>query len=184
MNLLQTLITKINTQTPELWEKSREYKRGDFIVQPGVIDTNIYFVEEGSVNIYVLEHGEMQVIRFGYTGQVIAALDAYLTSKPTELFLQAIKKTRLKVMTKASFVNFLHKEPEHLVLWNQIVELLVYQLMERERDILTTSPAERYQRVLKRSPHLFQLIPGKYIANYLRMTPETLSRIRNERMEF
>ena len=50
--------------------------------------------------------------------------------------------------------------------------------MERERDILTSSPLERYNRVLKRSPLLFQEIPNKYIADYLRMTPETLSRIK------
>lgn len=50
--------------------------------------------------------------------------------------------------------------------------------IEREIDILTFSPAERLNRVQERSPHLFQEIPSKYIAAYLRMTPETLSRIR------
>jgi hypothetical protein len=54
----------------------------------------------------------------------------------------------------------------------------VLQQMERERDILTSSPLERYKRVLERSPQLFQEIPNKYIASYLRMTPETLSRIK------
>jgi lipocalin len=54
----------------------------------------------------------------------------------------------------------------------------VYQQIEREKDILTASPRERYLRVLKRSPQLFQEIPDKYIANYLRMSPETLSRMK------
>ena len=55
---------------------------------------------------------------------------------------------------------------------------LIYQQMERERDILTSSPLERYKRVLSRSPQLFQEIPNKHIASYLRMTPETLSRLK------
>ena len=59
-----------------------------------------------------------------------------------------------------------------------LIENLIVQQLEREIDILTTSPEERYNRVLKRSPKLFQQIPAKYIASYLRMTPETLSRIR------
>ena len=64
-------------------------------------------------------------------------------------------------------------------LWQTVTELLIYEQIEREKDILTQSPLARYQRVLKRSPQLFQEIPNKYIASYLRMTPETLSRIKS-----
>lgn len=63
-------------------------------------------------------------------------------------------------------------------LWTTILENLVIQQMEREIDILTNSPKERYQRVLKRSPQLFQEIPNRHIANYLRMSAETLSRLK------
>ena len=59
-----------------------------------------------------------------------------------------------------------------------LLEELFAQQIEREIDILTHSPVERYKRVLERSPQLFQEIPAKYIASYLRMTPETLSRIQ------
>lgn len=50
--------------------------------------------------------------------------------------------------------------------------------MERERDLLIESPKERYLRVFKRNPKLFQIIPNKHIANYLRMSPETYSRLK------
>jgi hypothetical protein len=59
----------------------------------------------------------------------------------------------------------------------QLLELFSVQQMEREIDLLTTSPAERIARVRERSPQLFQEVPLKYIASYLRMTPETLSRM-------
>lgn len=62
--------------------------------------------------------------------------------------------------------------------YSRLLELLITQLIEREIDLLTTSPIERLNRVLLRSPHLFRHIPLKYIASYLRMKPETLSRIR------
>jgi CRP-like cAMP-binding protein len=58
------------------------------------------------------------------------------------------------------------------------LERLILQQLEREIDLLTTSPKERYNRILKRSPSLFQKISNKQIANYLRMTPETLSRLK------
>ena len=75
-------------------------------------------------------------------------------------------------------MEFMQSSPENSTTWQLMLEQLVLQQMERERDILTVSPLERYKRVLKRSPQLFQEIPHKYIASYLRMTPETLSRIK------
>lgn len=75
-------------------------------------------------------------------------------------------------------MDFIFSSQENIKMWQLILESFVLQQMERERDILTSSPMERYNRVLKRSPQLFQEIPNKYIASYLRMTPETLSRIK------
>ena len=83
----------------------------------------------------------------------------------------------VKVITKTQVDNFLKIETNR-ILWTAILENLVLQQMEREIDILTSSPKERYQRVLKRSPQLFQEIPNRYIANYLRMSAETLSRLK------
>jgi hypothetical protein len=59
------------------------------------------------------------------------------------------------------------------------MEMVITQQIEREIDLLTVSPTERLKRVLERSPNVFQEVPLKYIASYLRMTPETLSRLRN-----
>ena len=70
------------------------------------------------------------------------------------------------------------KKDNKIIMWTKILEDLILQQMEREVDILTTSPKERYLRVLKRSPQLFQEIPNKYIANYLRMSAETFSRLK------
>ena len=58
------------------------------------------------------------------------------------------------------------------------MEYLIYTQLEREKDILISSPHTRYERVLKRSPQVFQYVPHKYIASYLRMSPETLSRLK------
>jgi Rps23 Pro-64 3,4-dihydroxylase Tpa1-like proline 4-hydroxylase len=100
-----------------------------------------------------------------------------LTGKPSDLFIQAIKKTVIKVISKEQISRFLEPESNRN-LWIKILENLVVEQMEREIDILTNSPKERYKRVLKRSPQLFQEIPSRHIANYLRMSAETLSRLK------
>ncbi|SRR5690554_775272 len=161
----------------ELSDTTITLERNEFLKVKGTIDTNVYYVESGSLRIFVLNNDEEQIIRFGYQKNLVAALDSYLSGKPSDLYIQALKKTVVRVITKAQIEEFL-KEESHWLLWVKILEDFVLQQMEREIDILTASAKERYNRVLKRSPQLFQQIPNKHIANYLRMTPETLSRLK------
>ncbi len=161
----------------ELSDKTITIARNEFLKVKGSVDTNLYFVESGSLRVFVLDDYEEQVIRFGYKENLIVSLDSFLTGKPSDLFIQAIKKTVIKVISKKQVDNFLKTEANR-ILWTEILENLVVQQMEREIDILTNSTKERYARVLKRSPQLFQEIPLRHIANYLRMSPETLSRLK------
>jgi CRP-like cAMP-binding protein len=152
-------------------------ERNELLKVKGSIDTNVYYVVSGSLRIFVLDDCEEQIIRFGYQGNLIAALDSFLTGKPSNFFIQAIKKTELKVISKTQIDNFLNSDSNR-ILWTRILENLILQQLDREVDVLTSSPKERYRRVLERSPQLFQEIPHRHIANYLRMSAETLSRLK------
>jgi CRP-like cAMP-binding protein len=160
-----------------LSDKTLTVFRNDFLKVQGSIDTNLYVVESGSLRIFVLDGCEERTIRFGYAGDVLVALDSFLTGNPSGLLIQALKKTVVKVVRKKQWDTFLEAADNRSV-WSRMLENLVVQQLEREVDILTASPKERYERVLARSPRLFQEIPGRHIANYLRMSPETLSRLK------
>ncbi|WP_312764693.1 Crp/Fnr family transcriptional regulator [Epilithonimonas sp.] len=162
----------------ELFWETKIFKRNEFLKTSGTIDTNVYFVEEGSVRIFIEDEDEERIIRFGYQGNIIVSLDSFLSGKPSEFCIQAIKASTVKVSSKKDFYEFINSNNENLKLWNSILEDLVLQQIEREKDLLYSSPKIRYEGVLKRSPKLFQEIPNKYIANYLRMSPETLSRLK------
>ncbi|MBT2623228.1 cyclic nucleotide-binding domain-containing protein [Chryseobacterium sp. ISL-6] len=172
VNIIQTLIDA------DLFKTEKNIQRYQFLKIKDEIDTNVYFVEEGSVRIFIMDEDEERIIRFGYKDNIIVSLDSFLSDKPSDFYIQAIKKTKVKVATKKDFYEFIQSSDEHLKLWTFILEDLVLQQIEREKDLLINSPLERYERVLKRSPKLFQEIPNKYIANYLRMSPETLSRLK------
>ena len=176
MNPVSELIRKLDEHN--LWQETLSFERNEHIKVHGSTDTNIYYVVSGSLRVYVIDPLEEQTIRFGYPGNVITALDSFITGRPSEFYIQALKKTELKVISKPVFMKFISESPGNQSLWIMLLEALVFQQMERERDLLTSSPVERYKRVLKRSPQVFQEIPHKYIASYLRMTPETLSRIK------
>ena len=176
MNPILNFIAQIEARN--LWDKSLTLSRNEFLKVQGSIDTNLYYIVSGSLRIYVLDEFEENTIRFGYKDNFIASLDSFISEKPSDLYIQTIKKTELKVINKKAFMDFIKSSEENTKVWNSMLGDLIFQQMERERDILTATPLNRYKRVLSRSPQLFQEIPNKYIASYLRMTPETLSRIK------
>lgn len=176
MNPITSLFNKIEENN--LWEKNITLSRNEYLKVKGSIDTNLYYVASGSLRIYVIEAFEEHTIRFGYQNNFIAALDSFISEKPSDLYIQVLKETQLKVISKQVYFEFIKSSEENRNLWDVILEQLIFQQMERERDLLVSSPVERYKRVIKRSPQLFQEIPNKYIASYLRMSPETLSRLK------
>lgn len=173
MNPLSQLINLLNSE----WEKEVDLKRGDFLVNKGDKNANLYLVKEGSLRVFIDDETEEHTIRFGYKNSIITALDYFLTQKPTDFYIQALKKTTLKVISKEKFNYLISSNKDFESVWFKLLESFVHQQMEREVDLITYSPQKRFERVLKRSPQVFQEIPRKYIASYLRMTPETLSRI-------
>ena len=176
MNLIEKLIEKIDNEC--LWEKTLVLDRYEFLKVQGSKDTNLYLIVSGSLRMFFIDEFEEHTLRFGYKNNFITALDSYITDKPSDLYIQALKRSELKAISKKRFTGFIDSSAENTQIWQTILQELIYQQMEREKDILIYSPVERYRRVLNRSPKLFQEIPNKYIASYLRMTPETLSRIK------
>jgi len=158
---------------------SKTFSKGDYIIKEGQVEQSLYYIESGAVRVFHVTEFEEQTIRFGYEGSIITSLSSFITGKPSELYMEALRKTTLYVIPRQQLYDIVNANGENLIQYSKLLESLVVQQMEREIDLLTESPTKRLQRVLDRSPNLFQEVPLKYIASYLRMTPETLSRIRN-----
>ncbi|WP_428224258.1 Crp/Fnr family transcriptional regulator [Flavobacterium sp.] len=162
----------------QLFEETILLKRNEYLTVNGSVDTHVYFVKDGSFKISVFETEE-QIIRFGYPGDFITCLDSFLTEKPTIFSIQALKKATVLKVKKAGFMALMHADMENLKIWNTLLQQLILQQLEREMDLLTVSAKERLERIQTRNPRVFQEIPHKLIANYLRMSPETLSRLKS-----
>jgi len=170
----QSLLHKLQQEAT-----TKIFGKGEYLVREGEIEKYIYFIETGAVRAFITSDAEEQTIRFGYAGSFITSISSFITQRPSEMAIEALRKTTAKVISRNSLLAMVHADMQSQQQYITMLETLITQQMERETDLLTTNPAARLQRVLDRSPNLFQEIPLKYIASYLRMTPETLSRIRN-----
>ena len=151
-----------------------QFKKGHILTGEGSIENNLYYIVEGAVKIYYQSELNEHVIRLGYNGSMLNALTSFFSQKPSDLVVEVLRESRIKVLKRNEVMNIVKTSYGY----QEFLEKLMIQQLEREVDLLQDSPSERLNRVLKRSPQLFQHIPLKYIASYLRMSPETLSRIR------
>lgn len=160
-----------------LWDKRYEFKRNDLIINYHQTVNHIYFIEEGTCCITYPDKEEDIVVGFGYPNTFLFS-PSILNNSPSEHDVKAIKKAVLRAISKDEFFEFVFAHEKLKEAWYKQLEFLLVAQIDRQVDLLISSPEERLNRLLNRSPHIFQLVPNKYIASYLRMTPETLSRIK------
>lgn len=155
-----------------------QLKKGELLIREGQTEQHLYYVKEGALRAFYQSEKEEHTVRFGYQDNIINSLASYISQQPSELCLEALKKTSVLALKKAQIETLIYSNHDNTIAYLHLIEQLVVQQIERETDLLIESPSARLERVLRRSPNLFQHIPLKHIASYLRMSPETLSRIR------
>jgi CRP-like cAMP-binding protein len=153
-------------------------KRNEFLISKGEVEQHLYYVVRGSMRICYPHSTEEICVGFAYDTNLICSFPSFIRQKPSEYFIQALVGTELMAIRRKDFYNLFDLHPKLERAWRHLEEEALIGMIDREAELLTFTPEQRYGRLMKRSPHLFQIIPKKYIASYLRMSPETLSRIK------
>ncbi len=178
MNASNTLKEKLIQYIKEMGNENIILKRNDYLIKEGFIEDNMYIVQNGTLRIFVRNESEEITLRLGYKGSWMTSFPSFLNNQPSLFNIQALKQCTLLKIMKKDFYTFIESSKENQILWTKMLEEFAIQQLERELDISIRTPLERYNRLLKRSPWVFQEIPNKYLASYLRMRPETLSRLK------
>jgi CRP-like cAMP-binding protein len=155
------------------------FQRGDLMTATGSVEHYIYFIISGAVRIVYRSESEEHTIRLGYKNSIISSLPSFFDATPSLFDIEVIRKCNILRVKKSDYLNCIGNSTELLHSHHKLIEELISQQIDREIDLLTSSPKERLTRLINRSPQVFQEIPHKYIAQYLRMTPETLSRLKS-----
>lgn len=160
------------------WNRAVRLKRNDFLIQKGQTESSLFYVADGRMRIFYPHKDEEICVGFAYDHNLICSYPSFILNKPSDYYIQALSETNLMAINRSDFYALFDQHINIERSWRMLEEDALLGKIEREVEMLTFTPEERYNRLMERSPHIFQIIPRKYIASYLRMTPETLSRIR------
>ncbi len=155
-----------------------KFQKGEMILKEGEICEAIYWVAKGLVRQFYYKNGKELTEYMATENSVFMSIESLFKEKPSTQQIQTLEPTILFALPK--------KKLEHEAVRNVNIQMLYRKILEESliisqvhADMLRFESAqERYAKLVKRSPQLVLRAPLVYIASYLQMTPETLSRVR------
>lgn len=155
-----------------------KYAKNEMILREGETCTNIYWVVKGLVRQFYYKNGKELTEYMATENNIAMCIESLFLEQPTHLQIKAIEPTVLIAIPKVELEAVAMKSVNIQILYRKILEesLILSQI---HADMLRFESAQdRYQKLIKRQPQLVLRAPLVYIASYLQMTPETLSRVR------
>jgi len=172
--------------SPNVFEAIRPYlsikeiEAGGYFLMHGKICRDIAFIEKGLLRLFYLNDGKEVTNCFCKENTLTTSYSSLITQQESDIAIQAIEPSRLIVFSKDSLQK-LYKEN---LFWQQVGRIAA------ENEFITTechnrfltdlSATDRYKQMLQNDNELLLRVPLNYLASYLQVAPETLSRIRNK----
>jgi len=152
--------------------------KNEFLLKEGEICRSIGFLEKGSMRLFY-ESSDKEVCNdFFFENSLIGSVASFLSQTPSIVNIAAIEPCELLLWNLDDVTELIAKHPALKKLAEIIVQEQFIRAERREADLLSKSPEERFKKLLEVHPKIFKRIPLRYVASYLAITPETLSRYR------
>ncbi len=163
----------------------RTIKRRQAILQEGFACKHYSFVVQGCFKMYgVDKKGIEHNLQFAAENDWIADIGSFHAGKPSKLFIEAMEPSIILQVEKQDLYFLYVSIPKLDRIFKVIVENKYVELQNRVLQNISSTAQERYEDFLARYyPQLALRLPNTQIASYLGITPEFLSRIRNERKQ-
>jgi len=155
-----------------------KFAKGEIILKEGDICEHIYYVERGLTRQFYFKNGKELTEHIGVEHTIVMCIESLFKEKPTYLQLEALEPTLIYAMPKHRLEEVALHNVNIQILYRKILEesLIISQV---HADMLRFETAQdRYLKLCKQSPQVVLRAPLVYVASYLQMTPETLSRVR------
>lgn len=153
-------------------------EKNQFFLKEREVCKSVAFVERGSLRLFY-ETPEKEVCNdFFFENSLVGSVASLLTQTPSIVNIAATEKCELLLFEYSDVKALAEKFPALKTLAGIILQEQLIRAEKREASLLRNTPEERFKNLLEEHPKIFKRIPLRYVASYLGITPETLSRYR------
>ncbi len=165
------------------WEQFQEiwtpisYKRKELVTTAGEVERFLYWVVDGVQRGFHLHEQKEATIVFTYAGSFSGIIDSFLLQQPSRYYLETLTSSQF---LRASFRQVEACRKSHACIAELMYKALAFTtggILERQIELMVYTAEEKFRTLLKRSPHILQLVPHKYLASYLGIDATTFSKL-------
>lgn len=156
----------------------QKYAKGEMILKEGDVCRQFLYIDKGLVRQFYFKHGKEVTEHLGQEHTIVMCIESLFKEEPTKLQVEALEPTTVYALPKADLERVAMHNVNIQILYRKILEesLITSQI---HADLVRFETAQdRYKKLCKLCPQVVLRAPLVYIASYLQMTPETLSRVR------
>ncbi|SEA63691.1 cAMP-binding domain of CRP or a regulatory subunit of cAMP-dependent protein kinases [Arachidicoccus rhizosphaerae] len=184
---LEALINAIATYIPLSNEEEdlvgqifqrKEFRKKDFLLKEGNICRSVYFIEKGLVRYYVNLDGEEKTTYFNKENEFVCDYMSFLPKSPSKVNIQALEDVIIWSIDYDNLQRFYQEIRNGERLGRLAIEQVYLQAIGQVASFYTDPPEIRYLNFIHTYPDLQQRIAQFYIASYVGVKPQSLSRIR------
>jgi CRP-like cAMP-binding protein len=153
-------------------------RRKTMLTAPGETERYLYFVLEGlQRSYYIGENGEEATIVFTYPPSFSGVADSFLTQTPSLYFFETLTASNFLRTTYVQLDDLMNHYPAIQKMILKATAAALKGVLQRQIELQCFSAEEKFKTLLRRSPHVLQIIPHKYLASYLGIDPATFSKL-------
>lgn len=175
------MFTKINDEDSDFISqvlKRKSYKKKECLTRIGEVEQKIFFIDKGIVRIYFPRIENDLTFDFYFKNSAVSSFDSFLLKTQSTSQIEALTDVTGWEISYDNLQEVYQKTTIGNEFGRKNMEFVLLNRAKREMDLLTKTAEERYWDLISDRPNLIQQIPLKYIASYLGITAQALSRIR------
>lgn len=155
-----------------------KFAKNEKILGEGETCEYIYWIVKGLVRQYYFKNGKELTEYMAVENTIMMSIESLFKEKPSSQVIQALEPTLIYALPKSDLEVVAMRSVNIQILYRKILEESLIISQQRADMLRFESAQDRYQKLVKNSPQLVLRAPLVFIASYLQMTPETLSRVR------
>ena len=159
--------------------RPKSFAKGDLIVAPGQVQNELYFINEGVQFSHFDGRSKLHVMAFTYPPHICAVPGSFALRQPSKYSVTCLSDTEAESIKYDQLQELFGKSPAIERLFRKMTESLLAGVIDRHRELHSMTIEERYRTFCRRSPHLLQSVPHKYIASYLGIDATNFSKLFN-----